>query len=433
MKPGAWIAAAIEILESVNAAWESGGRAPADGLMSQYYRERRFIGSKDRGRISDWVYYVLRNGSGLEWHFEQVKQESSPRLLVLLSLLLRGDVDMPQLDSWLSGEEYSARRLTFAEKTLLEQFAGKDLEQPEMPDAVRYNYPDWMEKRLRIIFGDEFDAGMRALNAEASVDVRANTLKTNRDDLLKILTEHDFAAEKTEYANNCLRLKKRGALFTLAAFNQGWFEMQDEGSQLVAQLVQAKAGDKVVDFCAGAGGKTLGIAAAMQNRGRILAWDTNERRLGEMPKRLARAGVNNVQLRVLGSESDAYIKRHKQSADWVLTDVPCSGSGTWRRSPDLKWRTMGADLEEIKAIQKKIINSAARLVKPGGHLVYATCSLFTDENEDQINFFLKEHPNFKLVPHGIAALGEGDFLRLYPHKHQTDGFFGAVLQRDGVI
>ena len=196
--------------------------------------------------------------------------------------------------------------------------------------------------------------------------------------------------------------------------------MQDEGSQLVAQLVQAQSGDKGVDFCAGAGGKTLALAAEMENRGRILAWDTDSKRLGQMKPRLGRAGVSNVQMRVLKSERDNVVKRHCGTADWVLLDVPCTGTGTWRRSPDLRRRTTSRELEEAQELQRTILESASGLVKPGGRLVYATCSILPEENERQVEGFLQAHPHFKPAD---------PFLRLYPHTDGTDGFFGAVLHK----
>jgi 16S rRNA (cytosine967-C5)-methyltransferase len=203
-------------------------------------------------------------------------------------------------------------------------------------------------------------------------------------------------------------------------FRQGWFEMQDEGSQLVAQLVQAQSGDKGVDFCAGAGGKTLALAAEMENRGRILAWDTDSKRLGQMKPRLGRAGVSNVQMRLLKSEHDNVVKRHCGTADWVLLDVPCTGTGIWRRSPDLRRRTTPRELEEARELQRTILESASGLVKPGGRLVYVTCSILPEENEGQVEGFLQAHPHFKQAD---------PFLRLYPHTDGTDGFFGAVLHK----
>jgi 16S rRNA (cytosine967-C5)-methyltransferase len=237
-----------------------------------------------------------------------------------------------------------------------------------------------------------------------------------------------------------VRLHQRFAAFNTQAFKDGWFEMQDEGSQIAALLVEAKPGEKVIDFCAGAGGKTLAIAATMQNKGRILAWDSSAARLKQMQKRLARAGVSNVVTHVLTDESDPFIKRHKDSADWVVVDAPCSGSGTWRRNPDLKWRFTPEDLQEVKALQASILASAARLVRPGGRLVYITCSVFADENLQQVKQFIETHARFKVAPVGkiwntLAKESEGGIphLRLSPHEDGTDGFFAVVLTRQSQV
>jgi 16S rRNA (cytosine967-C5)-methyltransferase len=227
------------------------------------------------------------------------------------------------------------------------------------------------------------------------------------------------------------------AAFNTQAFKDGKYEMQDEGSQVVSLLVEAKPGQKVIDFCAGAGGKTLAIAATMQNKGRILAWDVSANRLAQMNKRLARAGVSNVQTHALRDEADPHLKRHLASADWVVVDAPCSGSGTWRRNPDLKWRFTLEDLQEIKQIQQRILTNAARLVKPGGRLVYITCSVFLDENYWQVKQFLGGNPTFRVEApnklwnkHVNARDGLGSCLALSPHQDGTDGFFAAVLLKE---
>lgn len=425
MKPAARIAAAIDLLMLINESWEEKKRAPADGIIGRYFKQRRYIGSKDRGAIAERVYFILRNGAALEWWLEKAKMTASPRLVVLLSLLFKDDATLDEVEDLYSGGPQCPMPLTHEERDLVESLQGKMFFDVAMPKPVRYNYPDWMTPLLEKTFGEEFDSAMVALGEEAPVDLRVNTLKAIREQVMAALSNEEFEPEHAPYAPNGIRLRKRGALFASNTFRLGWFEMQDEGSQLVCELVEAKPGEKVVDFCAGAGGKTLSIAAKMQNKGRILAWDTSKERLSQMPKRLARAGVNNVQIHQITSEHDQFIKRHKHSADWVLADVPCSGSGTWRRSPDLKWRTAEKDLEEVMAMQKSILESAARLVKPDGKLVYATCSLFEEENEKQVEAFLEKHPDFSAET--ISA--EKKYLRLMPHRDQTDGFFAAVLKR----
>jgi 16S rRNA (cytosine967-C5)-methyltransferase len=278
---------------------------------------------------------------------------------------------------------------------------------------------------------------MPALNEQATTDLRVNTLKTTRETLQAELAKEEFFSTPGVLSPVCLRLDKRGPIFTSPLFKAGHFEVQDEGSQVVAMMVDAQPGQRVIDFCAGAGGKTLAIAAAMKNKGRILAWDTSEKRLKQIVPRLRRAGVDTVQTHVIESENDAFIKRHKQTADRVLVDAPCSGSGTWRRNPDLKWRFNRKDLDEVLAVQQSILQSASRLVKPGGRLIYATCSILLDENEHQITQFLKSVNNFRVVCaqkiwDKNSTCGENEtvsFLSLTPHEDGVDGFFAAVLER----
>ena len=307
--------------------------------------------------------------------------------------------------------------------------AGKSLQHEAMPDWVRLNFPEWMQPALQELFGDRLTEALEALNEEAPVDLRVNTLKSTRDQVMAVLREEGLDPEPTPFAGTGVRLRKRAALSATQAFREGWFELQDEGSQLVTELVRAKASDKVIDYCAGAGGKTLSIAAAMQNQGHILAWDTKPARLKQMLPRLARAGVKNVQSHVLKPKRDPFAERHKDTADWVLVDVPCSGTGTWRRSPDLKWRTALRDLKQAIDSQRQIMGRAASCVKPGGRLVYVTCSILKQENEQQVAQFLGKNPKFSLEPIANSLGGEGPHLQLYPHLHQTDGFFGAVLRR----
>jgi len=432
MKPGACIQATIDLLTTINEAWEQGSRAPADAMIAKYFRQRRYIGSKDRAAVAELIYYVLRNGAALEWNLETQKHPSSPRAIVILSLVFHHQARIQEFEEWMNGDKYAPDDLTKTEIDLINHYEEKDLVNGDMPEPARLNYPDWMKDMLHAHFPDNLHHVLKALSEEAPVFLRANSLKTTREEVITALEKDNIEAKAASLAPHAIQLTKRGPMFATKAFKNGWFEMQDEGSQLVAHLVDAKAGQKVIDFCAGAGGKTLAIAAGMKNKGRILAWDTNEARLNQMPKRLARAGVNNVQSRTLTSEHDSFVKRHKDSADWVLLDVPCTGSGTWRRNPDLKWRTTPKDLEEVTDIQRRILKSAARLVKGGGTLVYATCSFFKAENEDQIDAFLKEHQQFEVVECGIGTDGTPDgtpYLSLMPHSHSSDGFFAATLRK----
>ncbi len=306
-----------------------------------------------------------------------------------------------------------------------------------MPAWVKGEYPDWIERRLAPAYGEASPAELAALRDEAPFDLRGNTLKVTREQAIAVLAEEKVPAEPTPLSPWGLRLSGRIALVQYQAFRTGLVEVQDEGSQLVTLLTGAKPGEAVVDFCAGAGGKTLGLAAMMDNRGRLVACDVSAGRIDRAAERLRRAGVHNVRKQVLKGEDDPWVKRHAGGFDRVLVDAPCTGTGTWRRNPDAKWRLSPERLDELTGVQDRVLASAARLVKPGGRLVYATCSMLPEENEARIEAFLASTPQFSVVPIagawaeavGGACPAEGRFLRLTPARHHTDGFFVAILTR----
>jgi 16S rRNA (cytosine967-C5)-methyltransferase len=439
MTPGARIQSAIEIMEHIQSVWLADRRAPVDGMLADYFKRRRYIGSTDRGAISELVYFCLRYGGSIQWHIEACDRSVTPRRVVMTALLFKDKpMSIGNIRREFDGSKYAPSALTAQEETMLERCAAREFLPPEMPDAARYNYPDWMEGRLKDAFGEDLPKAMLAMNEQAPIDLRANLLKCrDRGDLILALDKDGHFGVPTPVSPVGVRLKKRIAAFNTQAFKDGMFEMQDAGSQAVALLVDAKPGQKVIDFCAGAGGKTLAIAATMQNKGRILAWDNSENRLGQIHKRLARAGVSNVQTHALRDEADPFLKRHVGSADWVLVDAPCSGSGTWRRNPDLKWRFSLEDLQELKEVQGRILKQAARLVKPGGRLVYVTCSLFLDENFHRVQQFLGGNPQFRVEApdkiwnkHLVTREGLGSCMLLSPHKDGTDGFFAAILMKE---
>jgi len=421
-------------------AWMSQKRIPADKMLEGYFKSHRYIGSKDRGAISELVYWVLRHKAALEWWLDRENQRLHGRTFVLAALILRKEYNPQTIVSLPKDSQYSPPLFTDDEMRMFDQLVRFDLEHPDMPDHVRLNYPEWMDSILHEGFGDNFEAALHALNEQAPTDLRVNTLKTTREQLLKELNQEGFECAATTISPVGIRLAKRGPIFASPAFKQGYFEVQDEGSQVVAQLVDAQAGQRVIDFCAGAGGKTLAMAAAMKNKGRILAWDTSEKRLTQMTPRIRRAGVDNVQTHVITSEQDAFIKRHKGTADRVLVDAPCSGSGTWRRNPDLKWRFTRQDLDEVVALQQSILQSAARLVKPGGRVIYATCSILKEENEHQLTKFLTSVNNFKVVCAKKVwdkntfsdEASPVSYLGLTPHEDGVDGFFAAVLEKQKI-
>ncbi len=320
-----------------------------------------------------------------------------------------------------------------AELALLSALPAGGMEHPDIPEDVRLECPDWALAPLRRRFGADFAAEMAASLTPPPLDLRINPLKATREAMICRLRDIGFEARATRFSQRGIRLPGKVSLARLPGLGTGEIEIQDEGSQLVARLVDAKPGEKVVDFCAGAGGKTLAIAADMGNRGHLVACDVNEARLRRCAERLRRAGLHNVETRILSSETDRWVKRHKGGFDRVLVDAPCSGTGTWRRNPDARWRAPELGLEGILALQARILASAARLVRPGGRLVYATCSMLREENEDQVAAFLAAHAAIRLVPLPEAApelASLGGTLALTPAGHGTDGFFAAVLRRE---
>jgi 16S rRNA (cytosine967-C5)-methyltransferase len=306
-----------------------------------------------------------------------------------------------------------------------------------MPRAAVNNVPEWLEPYLARVFGNGLDREMAALNAPAPTDLRVNRLKADREEARRALAAEGVAAGPTPLSPIGLRLRERVPLGHLAAFKEGLVEVQDESSQLAALLADARPGMRVVDFCAGAGGKTLALAAGMANRGKLVACDVSTRRLERAAGRLHRAGVSNVERRASDGERDKWIKRHAGSFDRVFLDVPCLGTGTWRRNPGAKWRLRPEDLAELVGRQQQILRSAARLVCPGGRLIYATCSLLHEEDEAQAEAFLAAESEFRLLHvaqvweqtlGGICPGGQR-YLRLTPARHGTDGFFVAIFER----
>jgi len=310
------------------------------------------------------------------------------------------------------------------------------MDRSHLPLALRVNLPDWLREKLTEQLGEE---GMlkfaQATNQPASLDLRVNSMKTDRVAVQTELALAPIQAEPTPFAQDGLRILKKPSLQNLPLFKSGAIEVQDEGSQILAQIVGAKRGEMVVDFCAGAGGKTLALGAAMRNTGRLYAFDISDKRLAKLKPRLARSGLSNVHPVLIAHERDAKIKRLAGKIDRVLVDAPCSGLGTLRRNPDVKWRQLPSAIAELNVKQTAILDSAARLVKVGGRLVYATCSVLREENEAIAEHFLATHPDFELLPmRDIMAeqkinLDMQEYLKLSPEIHETDGFFAAAFIR----
>ena len=433
MTPSARLQAVLDLLIEIH-----GTPRPADALTSAYFRARRFIGSKDRAYVANTLYDILRHHARLEWWLKQNGGEPTPRLRLLAWLLLVDRKPLAAVDQLFSGGKFGASKIEDAEHRILQKLENHTIEHPAMPDDVAGECPSWAMAGLRHRFGKDFAKEMRAMLKPAPLDLRVNALKATRDNMLADIGKAGLKAEPCRISPLGIRVEERPALNALPMLKNGEIEIQDEGSQMVAFLVDAKPGNRVVDFCAGAGGKTLAIAAAMQNKGRIIACDVLRGRLKRSAERFRRAGLHNIEIKPLSSESDPWVKRHKASFDRVLVDAPCSGTGTWRRNPDARWKELGPGLDNLLGIQARILASAARLVKPGGRLVYATCSLLEAENEKQIEMFLVANKDFTLVPAaeilretapGAERVCTRPYLALTPAQHGTDGFFGAVLER----
>jgi 16S rRNA (cytosine967-C5)-methyltransferase len=392
---------------------------PADVALSKFFRSRPKLGGRDRAFIAEAAYGVIRHLRSLE----HLTEGRNPRRLLLAWLARHGGHNLREFDAL----------ATPPEQSWLKDIKAASLD--ALPEALRMDLPDWLHDILISRFGDELPTLMASLNRPATLDLRVNTLRMSREAVQAQLTADGIAAEPTPYSPLGLRLKGKPALNRYPLFLDGVIEVQDEGSQLLALLTGARRGEMVCDFCAGAGGKTLALGALMHNSGRLYAFDIAEKRLANLKPRLARSGLSNVQPQLLAHERDTKVKRLAGKLDRVLVDAPCSGLGTLRRNPDLKWRQTPQSVSELTAKQSAILASAASLVKPGGRLLYATCSLLADENEAIVEAFLASHADFHLLPakDALAAAGipldMGDTLRLDPLHHGTDGFFAAILER----
>ena len=422
MHPNALLDLTTELLRSVLTF-----DAPADGLVSLFFRKHRDLGPRERHTLAETTYTVLRQRLLLN-HLAQSGHGPLERRLALLA--------------WQGNEGFLRGALKPEEQKWLADVALID--RSTLPEKLRHNLPDWLANPLRESLGDGPEGGfwplVQTLNEGAALDLRVNLLKGKREEAQQTLLEAGIDALPTPFSPWGLRIQGKPALYKLPIFIGGGIEVQDEGSQLLALITDPKRGEMVVDFCAGAGGKTLALGAAMRNTGRLYAFDISGHRLDALKPRLARSGLSNVHPAQISHERDDRIKRLAGKIDRVLVDAPCSGLGTLRRNPDLKWRQSPKALEELRVKQAAILASAARLLKPGGRLVYATCSLLTSENEAIAEAFTAHNSaQFELLPaeqaleaahvQRAAELVQGPYLRLWPHRHGTDGFFAALWVR----
>jgi len=398
--------------------------APADGVVSAFFRKHKALGHRERHTLAETAYTVLR----LRLQLQHLAQSGSGALERRLAIL-----------AWQGSPTFLRGALGPNEQQWLEQVSAVD--RAALPEKLRHNLPDWLANALREQLGSEqFWPLVGALSEPAPLDLRVNVLKARRDEVQARLAQAGIVSVPTPHSPWGLRVQGKPSLSRLEPFTSGLFEVQDEGSQLLALLVDAKRGEMVVDFCAGAGGKTLALGASMRNTGRLYAFDVSGHRLDALKPRLARSGLSDVHPAQLAHERDDRVRRLAGKIDRVLVDAPCSGLGTLRRNPDLKWRQSPGSVAELQAKQTAILASAARLLKPGGRLVYATCSLLAAENQQVVTAFEAEHGrDFTALPaldalraahvQAPEAVVEGPFLRLWPHRQHTDAFFAALWQR----
>lgn len=424
MRLGGRLAAAIEVLEDM----ERRHRPSADALKD-WGLSHRFAGAGDRAAIGNIVYDALRRRRSAGW----LLGDAAPRAWAFGGLILETGRSAAELNVSLDGDRFAPSPLTEAETAAV---AARDL--ADAPEAVRADVPDWCVPLLETAFGDDWVEEARALAARPPLDMRANTLLATRDKVIGELA----GAKPAAIAPDGIRIPpiegdgRHPNVQVEPAFQKGWFEIQDEGSQIAARLTGAAPGMQVLDLCAGAGGKTLALAAMMDNRGQIFAHDSEKARLAPIFDRLKRAECRNVQ--VIANPSG--LADLEGRMDLVLIDAPCTGSGTWRRRPDAKWRLTERQLDVRIAEQRSILDNAARYVKQGGSIAYVTCSIFPSENQDQVAAFLDRHPDFEATDH--AALWTGMFPKhadrartgehgvvLTPLRSGTDGFFFASLRR----
>ncbi|MCT6855840.1 MAG: RsmB/NOP family class I SAM-dependent RNA methyltransferase [Bombella apis] len=433
MTPAARLSGAIDLLCAI----QNAPHRPADAVANNFFRERRYIGGGDRRAISTLAWDVLRAWRRLHWHLRAElryrHEDISPRLLCAAMLHFVGQ-PLSSIQALFSGERYAPAPLSEREYAMLAALEGQSITDEKQSLPVRLEYPDWLHPYLERDFGERLEEEMRALMGAPTLDLRVNLLKGTREEALRRLKREGFDGQPTPLSPWGIRLEGRQPVTAAALFRDGLVEIQDEGSQLIAAAVDARPGERLLDYCAGAAGKTLAIAMTMENKGQIVACDVSSIRLEGAVKRLRRAGVHNVTRHLL-KEGDKWAKRREGQFETVLVDAPCSGTGTWRRNPDARLRLSETDVQELCVKQAAILDIAARLVRPGGKLVYATCSLLGVENTQQIEAFLKRRADYQPLPSARRSLFLPESLRqdsafaLTPYSYGTDGFFVAVMER----
>lgn len=440
MQPAARLTAAIELLIDIEDKMAARG-APADALVSGYFRARRYAGSKDKRAISGYIYDILRARELYLWALKRVGAVPTARNLMILHLL-RHDEDSLKLFG--QDNPFAPTRILEDEEDQIRKL--RQIKWEEAPVDKALNIPQWALSGFEDRFGKSLVAAATALNRNAPLDIRVNGLKNNGSNIKQVLNNESELFEKNKYSLHGYRANSSVNLGGMKAYKDGLIEVQDEAAQLAACLADARPGMQVVDLCAGAGGKSLAMAVAMQNSGQIHAFDISTKRLGSLKKRMQRAGARNIQVHRVEAEGagrEIAMRPFEGKTDRVIVDAPCSGTGTWRRSPDLRWRFEAQSLSEQTDLQLSLLKEGAALVKSRGWLVYMTCSLLPVENEDVVSRFLEDAGAgaWKAVDYrevwqsvlpseaAVTLAKQPEFLQLAPHTHGTDGFFLAILER----
>ena len=443
MLPAAKLEAAIYLLEKISTE-----RRPADDIVRGWIKARRFVGGTDRRQLRERVYGVLRRRMHLDWHIEKAGFTPTPRMEIIADVVL---VDKDNPADLFDGSKHAPKPLNNDEQNLALKLVGGELEDAGMPAHVLVEMPEWMTQQLKSFYGERFMEEMQALNKPAPMDMRVNLARVTREQAQKSLAKDGIKIGFSKLSPAGVTLEAHSDISRTKAFRTGLIEVQDAGSQILSFLTGAKAGMAVCDYCAGAGGKTLALAdhlglqgGSKENKSRLVACDTEDSRLKRMDRRLDRAKLSALVERHIIVDDNAWEKENNETFDRVLVDAPCSGTGTWRRHPEQKNRITKERVAELTTIQDGILERVADMVKPGGRLVYATCSLLPDENEARVEKFLKTHSEYtamnwqdawaEAMPKTSppAQLISGPYLRLSPAAHGSDGFFVAVLAKESL-
>jgi len=427
------VRAALELLAELGRS-----AAPADVVFAAFHRRARTLSGGERHAVQRRVQSWLRRRAALDWWIQRVGARPLPRTRALAALLLLEGWTPARLAQVFGGAGGHPQRLRAPERALVTALAGCEIEHPEQPRDVRLECPEWVLGELEPLFETGLERELAALREPAPLDLRVNTLAATREQAARSLSRAGVEATPTPFSPVGLRLRGAVEVAALEAFRLGWIEVQDEGAQIAALLLEAQPGSQVLDLCAGAGGKTLALAAAMHGRGRLVACDVRAGRSRRAAVRRRRAGAHNIEERTLVEGRDPWLARQQGRFDCVLVDAPCSGIGSWRRNPDARWRLEPRDGAALVALQRRLLRGAARLLRPGGRLLYAVCSWLPRETREQTRWLLEAEPELRAAPlDGVwGRVLQGDCPRtpegavlLTPARHGTDGFFLALLER----